>query len=176
MSRLVLPMVLLTAVFAIGIAWYALVEDFTFIEALYQSVTTLSTVGFSEVNPLDTSGRIFTIVFILSGLGLMFYTATAIVEVVIAGELRTLLGRQRSGRRVRRMERHVIVCGFGRVGQEIAADLILMESLSAKELNHQDRHEKEDLENLDSLSSDQDPPSLPDPTRKVSKKRTVACW
>ncbi|MDA0351345.1 MAG: potassium channel protein [Chloroflexi bacterium] len=123
MHRLVLPMALLSAVFAIGMGWYGFVEGFTFLEAAYQTVTTLSTVGYSEVRPLDTSGRVFTMVFILAGLGLMFYTATAVVEVVVAGEVRSLLGRQRSGRKVRRMERHVIVCGFGRVGQEIAIDL-----------------------------------------------------
>ena len=123
MRRLVLPLTLLTLVFAIGTAWYRLVEGFTFLEAVYQAVTTLSTVGFSEVRPLDTSGRIFTIGFILFGIGLMFYTATAIVEAVVAGEVRDLLGRRRTGRRVQRMENHVIVCGYGRVGREIATEL-----------------------------------------------------
>ena len=88
-------------------------------------MTTLSTVGFGEVQPLDNTGRVFTIVFILMGIGLMFYTATAtvLVEAVVAGEVREMLGRRRSGRKVQRMEQHVIVCGFGRVGREIAADL-----------------------------------------------------
>jgi len=113
---------LLAVVFAIGIAWYELVEGFTFLEALYQAVTTLSTVGFSEVQPLDTSGRIFTIAYILGGIGLMFYVGGALVEMVVAGEVREMLGRRRSGRRVQRMEQHVILCGFGRVGQEIAAE------------------------------------------------------
>ncbi len=123
MRQLTLPLALLTAVFGVGIGWYALVEDFTLLEAVYQAVTTLSTVGFDEVQPLDTTGRVFTIVFILVGIGLMFYTATALVETVVAGEVREMLGRRRSGRKVQRMEQHVIVCGFGRVGREIAVDL-----------------------------------------------------
>lgn len=122
MRQLTLPVAMLSAVFAVGIAWYAFVEGFTLLEAVYQAVTTLSTVGFDEVRPLDDSGRIFTIVFILVGIGLMFYTATALVETVVAGEVREMLGRRRSGRKVQRMEQHVILCGFGRVGQEIASE------------------------------------------------------
>ncbi|MBT5775302.1 MAG: potassium channel protein [Dehalococcoidia bacterium] len=123
MRQLTLPLALLAFVFGVGIGWYALIEDFTLLEAIYQAVTTLSTVGFDEVQPLDTTGRVFTIVFILVGIGLMFYTATALVETVVAGEVREMLGRRRSGRKVQRMEQHVIVCGFGRVGREIAVDL-----------------------------------------------------
>ncbi len=121
MQRLILPVTLLTAVFAIGIGWYRLAEGFTLLEAVYQTVITLSTVGYAEVHPLDDSGRVFTIFFIL--VGLMLYTATALVELVVAGEVREMLGRRRTGRRVRRMESHVIVCGYGRVGQEIASQL-----------------------------------------------------
>ena len=123
MQRLILPVTLLTAVFAIGIGWYRLAEGFTLLEAVYQTVITLSTVGYAEVHPLDDSGRVFTIFFILAGSGLMLYTATALVELVVAGEVREMLGRRRTGRRVRRMESHVIVCGYGRVGQEIASQL-----------------------------------------------------
>lgn len=123
MQRLILPVVLLTAVFAVGIGWYALAEGFTLLEAVYQTVVTLSTVGYAEVRPLDDSGRIFTIFFIFAGIGLMLYTATALVELVVAGEIRDMLGRRRTGRRVKRMEHHVIVCGYGRVGREIARQL-----------------------------------------------------
>ena len=123
MRQLTLPLVLLAVVFSIGIGWYSVIEEFTLLEAVYQAVTTLSTVGFEEVQPLDSSGRVFTIVFILTGIGLMFYTATALVEAVVAGEVREMLGRRRSSRKVQRMEQHVIVCGFGRVGREIALDL-----------------------------------------------------
>lgn len=123
MQRLILPFALLTAVFAIGIGWYWLVEDIRLLDAVYQSVITLSTVGYAEVEPLDDSGRIFTIGFILTGIGLMLYVATALVELVVAGEIREMLGRRRSERRVQRMENHVIVCGYGRVGLRIASEL-----------------------------------------------------
>lgn len=123
MHRLLVPVSALTIVFAVGIGWYWLVEEFTFLDSVYQTVITLSTVGYEEVEPLDAGGQIFTIFFILAGIGLMFYTATAVIELIVAGEVRDLLGRRRTGRRVARMENHVIVCGYGRVGQKIAADL-----------------------------------------------------
>ncbi len=123
MQRLIVPVSALAIVFGVGIVWYWLVEDFTLLESVYQTVVTLSTVGYEEVQPLDDSGRIFTIVFILAGIGLMFYTATAIVELVVAGEVGELVGRRRSGRRVQRMQNHVIVCGYGRVGQKITSEL-----------------------------------------------------
>jgi len=122
LRQLVLPVALLTALFAVGIGWYQLVEGFTVLEAFYQAVTTLSTVGFSEVRPLDTSGQIFTSIYILVGIALFFYVGGALVETAVAGELQQMLGRRRSGRRVKRMQRHVVLCGFGRVGQEIAAE------------------------------------------------------
>jgi voltage-gated potassium channel len=118
-----LPFGLLTVVFTVRIGWYWLVEDYSALDAVYQTVITLSTVGYEEIHPLDNSGRVFTIVFILTGIGLMFYTATALVELVVTGEIRDMLGRRHSERRVRCMENHVIVCGYGRVGQEIAHEL-----------------------------------------------------
>ncbi len=123
MQRLILPFALLMVVFGIGVGWYWRVEDIRLLDAVYQSVITLSTVGFAEVEPLDDSGRIFTIGFILAGIGLMLYVASALVEFVVAGEIRAMVGRRRSQRRVQRMENHVIVCGYGRVGIRIASEL-----------------------------------------------------
>lgn len=122
MRRLLLPLVALAGVILFGWAWYAVVEGFGVLDGIYQSVTTLSTVGFDEVQPLDASGKIFTIVFIIGGVGLTFYTATAMIEeFVVSGVAERLRGRD--SRKVRHMRDHVIVCGFGRVGQEIAREL-----------------------------------------------------
>jgi len=104
--RLLILIGLLACVLAAGTTWYWLAEGFPFVDALYQSVTTLSTVGFREVHPFDTSGKVFTIVYILGGVGLLFYTATTIVETVVVGELAEELGLRRSSRKVRGMEEH----------------------------------------------------------------------
>lgn len=123
MRRLVILVSLLLILIAGAAGWYWIIEDFTFLDALYQSVTTVSTVGFEEVEPLDTSGQIFTIAYILVGIGLMFYVATAIVETVVVGGLTERFGLRRASRRVQQMDHHFIICGYGRVGREIASDL-----------------------------------------------------
>jgi len=93
---------------------------FTVLDAVYQTVTTVSTVGFREVQPLSTGGRIFTIVLILVGVATALYTFTLVLEAVVEGQVQELLGRKRMERQIGRMAEHVIVCGFGRVGRNLA--------------------------------------------------------
>ncbi|MEE9417316.1 MAG: potassium channel family protein [Acidimicrobiales bacterium] len=103
----------------IGTAWYWLVENFGFIDALYQSVITVSTVGFGEVEPLDSSGRLFTIVLIIFGVASMVWAVGTFVEMLID----TSISRITSRRKVRTLERmsgHTIVCGYGRTGAAVA--------------------------------------------------------
>jgi voltage-gated potassium channel len=108
-----------------GALWYWLVEGFVPLDAIFMAVTTITTVGYREVQPLDTSGKIFTMGFIFVGVGLLFYTVVALVESVIVGEVAEALGVRRRSRKVRGLERHHILCGFGRVGQAIAEELQL---------------------------------------------------
>ena len=97
-----------------------LVLGFSFLDALYQTVTTISTVGFGEIRPLSSSGRIFTIVLILVGVGTALYTFTVLLETLIEGHVSNLLGRRRMERDIAKLHDHVIVCGWGRVGRVIA--------------------------------------------------------
>jgi voltage-gated potassium channel len=106
-----------------GVAWYVFVEGFTPLEAVFMAVTTVTTVGYQEVRPLDTSGMLFTTGYILLGVGLAFYTVVALVEAVFVGDVGEALGLHRQERKVRRLEQHHILCGFGRVGREIAYEL-----------------------------------------------------
>ena len=123
MRRLIVPAALLGVTIAFGAAWYTLVEGFPFLDGLYQAVITLSTVGFQEVQRLDQSGRIFTMLYILGGVGLLFYTATATVEAIVSGQFADPLRLRRRARKARNMERHFIICGYGRVGREVAEEL-----------------------------------------------------
>lgn len=114
---------LLFAVVAVGTAWYGLVEGFGFEDGLFMAVTSITTVGYGEVRPLDTSGRAFTIAYLLVGVGVLFYVVTVEVETVIVGGVADAFGLRRNRGKVRRMHDHVIICGFGRVGREIAETL-----------------------------------------------------
>ena len=93
---------------------------FPWLDALYQTVTTVATVGFREVQPLSAGGQAFTIILILVGVGTALFTFTQGLEVVVEGSLQEVLGRKRMEREITRMSGHVIVCGFGRVGRNLA--------------------------------------------------------
>lgn len=111
---------LLFAVVVVGTTWYGLVEGFGFEDGLYMAVISITTVGYGEVRPLDTSGRAFTIAYLLLGVGVLFYVVTVEVETVIVGGIADAFGLRRNRGKVRRMNDHVIICGFGRVGREVA--------------------------------------------------------
>ena len=97
-----------------------LLLGFSLLNSVYQTVTTISTVGFGEIEPLSTNGRIFTIVLILVGVGTALYTFTQLLETVVEGHVGDLLGRRRMEREIASLHDHVIVCGWGRVGKAIA--------------------------------------------------------
>ncbi|MBI5289829.1 MAG: NAD-binding protein [Chloroflexi bacterium] len=105
-----------------GTAGYMIIEQWSFFDALFMTVTTVTTVGYREVRPLDTEGRIFTIFLVLFGVGTAFYLLTTFVAFVIEGDLGAALGLTRMKSRIEQLSDHYILCGFGRVGEEIARE------------------------------------------------------
>lgn len=111
------------ALLVVGTIGYSTLEHWSFFDALYMSVITLTTVGFSEVHPLDTTGRVFTMILSLGGIFTLFYAGTELVRTWASGELRQLLGRQRGEKAMNLLKDHVIVCGFGRMGRLVCHEL-----------------------------------------------------
>ena len=95
----------------------------SFTDAVYQTVTTVTTVGFRELQDFSTVEQWFTIAIIVTGVSTVLYTFTLAVQVVVDGELRNVLGRRFMNREISRYEGHTIVCGWGRVGRAVADDL-----------------------------------------------------
>jgi voltage-gated potassium channel len=112
----------LALVVVIGTVGY-MILGFSLLDAIYQTVTTVSTVGFREVEPFTPAGQIFTIVLILVGVGAALYAFSVIVETIIEGRLNELLGRRRMEQSIASMKGHVIICGWGRVGRSIATEV-----------------------------------------------------
>jgi len=110
----------LLLVLAIGIIGYMTIEGWSFLDALYMTVITLSTVGYEEVADLSVAGRVFSIVLIISGVGVMLYTLTTIVQYITEGNLANILGRRRMKEKISKLKDHIILCGYGRVGTEVA--------------------------------------------------------
>ncbi|MGI8759778.1 MAG: potassium channel family protein [Jatrophihabitantaceae bacterium] len=90
------------------------------LDALFQTVITVTTVGFGEVGHFGTGAKIFTIVLIFAGVGTAGYTFTVLIETLVEGHLADIFGRRRMEQRIQAMHDHVIVCGWGRVGRSIA--------------------------------------------------------
>jgi voltage-gated potassium channel len=99
-----------------GTIGYLLVEEASFSDALYMTVITISTVGFSEVFPLSDAGRLLTVGVIILGVGAALYTAATGVEIGLERFLGGEVRRRRMNRQIDHLDSHVIVCGFGRVG------------------------------------------------------------
>lgn len=121
--RLQFALAWFTAVVLIGTAGYMLLTDMSFVDALYQTVTTLSTVGFRELAPFDTATKLFTIALILVGVGTVLYTLTLIIEQALEGDLKSRFHLRRTMMQIEALSDHYVLCGFGRVGQEIAREL-----------------------------------------------------
>jgi voltage-gated potassium channel len=120
--RLRLALLGLLVVVLAGVVGYSFL-GFGLLDAVYQTVTTVSTVGFREVRPLSDVGRVLTLALILLGTGTALYTFGLLVEAVVEGEIRDLFGRRRMDKRIAGMHGHVIVCGWGRVGKAIARNV-----------------------------------------------------
>jgi len=106
-------------VLAFGTAGFMLITHSSFLDALYMTVITISTVGFGEVVSLGTGGRLFTILLIFVGVGFVLYLFSRITESIVEGGLRATLGRLKMKKKVAKLSDHYIVCGFGRIGQVI---------------------------------------------------------
>lgn len=109
----------LLAVLIIGTVGYWIL-GFGLLDASYQTVTTISTVGFREVEPLSSAGKVFTIALILAGVGTALYTFGVVFEFLVEGDLRQVQRRRRMDRSIADLTGHVVVCGWGRVGRAIA--------------------------------------------------------
>ena len=121
--RLIWPAALLVGIAVYGVAGYMLLEGWSFLDALYMIVLILSSVGFREVRPLDTSGQIFTLTLMLLGVTLLLITVALLAQAVAEGGLGARGRRRRMHRGIERMSGHYIVCGYGRVGRTVAREL-----------------------------------------------------
>ncbi len=122
-SKLRLAFVFLILILSVGTAGYVLIEKWTVFDALYMTVITLATVGFAEIRPLSEGGRVFTIFLIIFGAFNGGFIITAVAQLVLEGQLLALLGKRKMEKKVKRIKDHIILCGYGRVGKQVAQEL-----------------------------------------------------
>ncbi len=122
-SKLYIALFLLIILLAIGTTGYMLFADFTFIDAMYMTVITVSTVGFKEVQPLDFASKIFTIFLIFTSVAILGYVISVITEYIANNNLIEDLKQKKVQRKIDKLRNHTIVCGYGRNGKQAVAKL-----------------------------------------------------
>ncbi len=117
----VVSVLLLLVVFStVGIM---LIEGWSFLDALWHTIITISTVGYGEVKPLSVPGRIFTMIVIVVAFAFFAYWASSVASMIIEGELKKIFVTKRMERMAARLKNHTIVCGLGRTGQAAIKEL-----------------------------------------------------
>jgi voltage-gated potassium channel len=117
-----LSVVLLAAVVVVGTAGYVVIEGWNIFDALYMTVTTVTTVGYGEIHPLSRAGRVFNIGVIVFGAATVLYTFSFLMARLVEGDLPERWIRRRRKRMLDELNHHFIVCGYGRMGQIIARE------------------------------------------------------
>ena len=123
LRRLILITGLLVLTLCIGTVGFHVVDGYSFFDAFYMTLTTITTVGYQELHPLSRAGRIFNSFLILFGVSSMFFAIGVITQTIIELQLQDILGKRRRRRMIAQLNDHFIVCGFGRVGRNASYEL-----------------------------------------------------
>ena len=122
--RLLLILALLTTVLWIGTLDFHLVEGWDWFDSFYMALITLTTVGYAELHPLSTEGRIFGSLLMISGVTVTLVSIAVLADLAIKLELADYFGRKRRQRMFDQISNHYIVCGAGRVGRAVVDELL----------------------------------------------------
>lgn len=115
---------LLILITAGGTVGFMVIEGWGFVNSFYMTIITISTVGFSEVEPLSVYGRFFAAFLIISSFGTFMYAVSSISSYLVGGEYKQYFKEYKTMKEARQLKNHVIICGYGRVGKQISVDLL----------------------------------------------------
>ncbi|MBU0663781.1 MAG: potassium channel protein [Proteobacteria bacterium] len=119
MPKSVTAIIILVCILSFGTFGYMFLENSSFVDSLYMTTITVSTVGYGETFHLSPKGRVFTVILILLGVGFIMLMFSKITEAVVEGELQAIYGRLKMKKKVLELTDHYIICGFGRIGRVI---------------------------------------------------------
>ena len=123
LGRLRLEAFVLAAIFVTAAVGYRVLGGWTWLDSIYMVVITISTVGYKEIGEMDDVLKAFTIVVIVVGISAVAYTVGGFMQMVAEGEINRALGMRRATRDIDKLKEHVIICGFGRIGQILAEEM-----------------------------------------------------
>ncbi|SHH00624.1 voltage-gated potassium channel [Flagellimonas flava] len=122
-SKILWAICLMLLVLLFGVVGYKILSDFSWIEAIYMTIITVTTVGFSEVRPLDANAKIFTVFLIVTSVFIFGFALSVITEYLLGRNSLQILKRKKVKKRIDKLTNHVVVCGFGRNGMQAAERL-----------------------------------------------------
>ena len=117
LQRVLLIAGLLGIIILAGTIGFVLIEGYSWFDAFYMTLTTITTIGYQELRPLDHAGRIFNSFLIVFGVSAIFLAAGAMTQTIVELELQDRYGKRRKKRMIAQLQNHFIICGFGRVGR-----------------------------------------------------------
>ncbi len=106
-----------------GVAGFMVIEHYRFLDALYMTVITITTIGYTEVRPLSDAGRVFDIILIITSFSLFTYALASLTQFIASGEMALYFKNKKIMNEMDRLHGHVIICGFGRNGKQAAKTL-----------------------------------------------------
>ncbi len=122
-DRILRGFLVLAFVFINAVLGYHFLFDLNWLEATWLSVITISTTGFAEKSEMTAGFQLFTIGVVVVGVFGTAYAFTGLVQLLLAGELERIYGKRKMEREIGKLSNHVIVCGYGRLGNNLANDL-----------------------------------------------------
>ncbi len=121
--QLIITVLITLAIILFGSWGFMAIEGWDFLDSLFMTVITLTTVGFGEVHQLSPVGRLYTIFLVFAGVGFLGYAGGILMRYMIEGRIRIILGRRRLDKKITRLKNHYIVCGYGRIGRVLCMNL-----------------------------------------------------
>ncbi len=124
-TQILLTFLLLLSILVLGALGYLFIEnDWSVLDAIYMTVITITTVGFTETNALSDAGRVFTIILIICGWSTLAILLSFVTKAIVSKEINGFLGRKNMYREISNLNNHYIICGYGRIGSFICHDLM----------------------------------------------------
>jgi voltage-gated potassium channel len=153
-KHLIISILLMLIVSCFGTFGYVIIEGWDILDAFYMTVITLSTVGYGEVHQVSIMGRLFTILLVFIGVGFTLYVISAVVQFVLEGQIRKILGRRRLDKKIAKLRNHYIVCGYGRIGR-VLCNILMEEPLDLVVIEkNEDRIPAMEMDKVSYISGD----------------------
>ena len=122
-SKIYAAITLVMVTLLIGVLGYRMIADYSWVDALYMTVITVTTVGFGEVNPLTPEAKLFTVILILCSVVIVGYAIAVITEYIISRNTYDTIKHKKVQKQIDKLSGHIIVCGYGRNGQQAVEKL-----------------------------------------------------